>query len=288
MAFDARNAYIGTMSETRRLAFTKMNGLGNDFVIIDARDRDLSLSGDEVRALAERNNEATKGCDQLLVIHQPRGTGDVFMQIFNADGSEVEACGNGTRAVAAFLARQGNKAVTLETLAGALACRTQIAGAQAQAQAEVDMGLPDIGAPLSLHKDLPDALPVSVGNPHGVIFVATGTAGLAAQYGFQLEQNEAFPDRANINFASLQGDNLLRLDTWERGVGLTKACGTGACATAVAAVTQGLCQAGAVHVRPPYNQNDNPHDVLVIDYVPDTHLRMSGPVAFDFDGEADI
>jgi diaminopimelate epimerase len=136
---------------------------------------------------------------------------------------------------------------------------------------------------MSLHQDLPDALPVDVGNPHGVIFVATGTAGLAAQYGFQLERHAAFPQRANINFASLQGDNLIRLDTWERGVGLTKACGTGACAAAVAAIAQGLCAPVAVTVRPPYNQDDNATDVLMIDYQPDTHLLMTGPVAHDFD-----
>ena len=148
--------------------------------------------------------------------------------------------------------------------------------------------MPSIGAPISLHKDLPDALPVTIGNPHAIIFVETGTAGLAAQYGFQLEQHSAFPDKANINFASLQGDNVLRLDTWERGVGLTKACGTGACATAIAAVTQGLCAAGEVNVRPPFNQDDNDADMLVIDYQPEAHVLMRGLVAFEFDGEVTL
>jgi len=274
------------MSETRTIAFTKMNGLGNDFVIIDARDNALSLSGDDVRALAAREHVQTKGCDQLLVIHPPRNSGDVFMQIFNADGSEVEACGNGTRAVAAFLARNNMAAVTIETLGGSLACTATRADGQASAQ--VAMPLPQIGAPTSLHPDLPEALPVNVGNPHAVIFVATGTAGLAAQYGFQLERHQAFPENANINFASLQGENVLRLDTWERGVGLTKACGTGACATAIAAITQGLCAAGEVIVRPPYNQDDNDADILTIDYRPESHVLMRGPVAFEFDGEASL
>jgi len=274
------------MSEPRTIAFTKMNGLGNDFVIIDARDKDVSLSADEVRALADRNNAATKGCDQLLVIHPPRDAGDIFMQIFNADGSEVEACGNGTRAVAAFLARHGSTAAEIKTLGGVLSCQTDLADNQAKVQ--VAMPMPSIGAPISLHKDLPDALPVSIGNPHAVIFVETGTAGLAAQYGFQLERHSAFPDKSNINFASLQGDNVLRLDTWERGVGLTKACGSGACSTAIAAVTQGLCAAGAVTVRPPFNQDDNDAHVLVIDYQPEAHVLMRGPVAFDFDGEVTL
>lgn len=274
------------MSETRTIAFTKMNGLGNDFVIIDARDNALSLSGDAVRALAAREHEQTQGCDQLLVIHPPRNAGDVFMQIFNADGGEVEACGNGTRAVAAYLAQRGMAAAAIETLGGMLACTATLDDAQASAQ--VRMTLPDIGAPISLHPDLPDALPVTIGNPHAVIFVETGTAGLAAQYGFQLERHKAFPERANINFVSLQGDNILRLDTWERGVGLTKACGTGACASAIAAVAQGFCSAGAVTVRPPFNQDDNGTDVLRIDYQPESHVLMGGPVAFEFDREASL
>lgn len=260
-----------------------MNGLGNDFVIIDARQEDITLTADEVRALAAREHPQTQGCDQLLLIHPPRGTGDFFMQIFNADGGEVEACGNGTRAVAAFLARHGVPEMRLDSLGGALSCR-----AAAGQQVEVDMPLPDIGTALSLHTDLPDALPISVGNPHAVIFVETGTAGMAAQYGFQLEHHKAFPQGANINFASLQGDNVLRLDTWERGVGLTKACGTGACATAIAAVTQGLCAPGPVTIRPPFNQDDNADDVLVITYQPNQILRMSGPVTFEFDAEAHL
>ncbi len=288
MAFQPINPYIVCMSAHRTIGFSKMNGLGNDFVIIDGRDEEITLSGDDVRALADRNNHDTKGCDQLLVIHPPRRTGDesgdFFMQIFNADGGEVEACGNGTRAVAAFFARLGKTSVHIDSLGGMLTCDTQ--SSDKGAQVRVAMPLPDIGAPLSLHKDLPDALPVNIGNPHAVIFVETGTAGLAAQYGFQLERHKAFVDKANINFASLCSENILRLDTWERGVGLTKACGTGACATAIAAVTQGLCAAGTVTIRPPYNQNDNAQDVLLIDYQPQCHILMTGPVAFDFDGEA--
>ena len=286
MAFGQGNPYIGTMSDTHTIAFTKMNGLGNDFVIIDARDKGLSLSSDDVRRLADRENVTTKGCDQLLVIHPPKSDGDVFMQIFNADGSEVEACGNGTRAVAAFLAQGEAASINIDSLGGLLACQTSTS--ETAMQVRVAMKLPEIGSAVSLHKNLPDALPVIVGNPHAVIFVETGTAGLAAQYGFQLERNRHFPERANISFASIAGDNILRLDTWERGVGLTKACGTGACATAVAAVTQGLCTQGEVHLRPPFNQDDNAHDVLVIDYRRDTHLFMSGPVHFEFDAEVTL
>ncbi|MEE3059349.1 MAG: hypothetical protein VX315_04405, partial [Pseudomonadota bacterium] len=112
------------MSRTRSIAFTKMNGLGNDFVVIDARRERLALAAEDVRALAARDHAATKGCDQLLILHPNRnagrGKGDVFMQIFNADGSEVEACGNGARAVAAYLARQGTPEPVIETLGGTL------------------------------------------------------------------------------------------------------------------------------------------------------------------------
>jgi diaminopimelate epimerase len=104
--------------------------------------------------------------------------------------------------------------------------------------------------------------------------------------GFNWNATAPFRNAPILILPCLQGDNLIRLDTWERGVGLTQACGTGACATAIAAITLGLCTPGAVTVRPPYNQDDNDADVLVIDYQPDTHLLMSGPVQFDFDGEA--
>ena len=274
------------MSDASTIAFSRMNGLGNDFIIIDAYDTELSLSGDGVRALAARENKATKGCDQLLVIHPPRASGDVFMQIFNADGSEVEACGNGARAVAAFLAQRGMAQATLETLGGTLRCEARVA--DDKAAVSIAMPLPVFEPTISLHKDLPAAHRVNMGNPHGVIFVATGTAGLAAQYGFQLEHHKAFAQGANINFARLQGDNLIRLDTWERGVGLTQACGTGACATAAAAIAQGLCTAGVVTIRPPFNKDDNAQDVIAIDYIPDNHLTMSGPVAFEFDGEVSL
>ncbi len=271
------------MSTEHTIAFTRMNGLGNDFIIIDARDTLCALSGNDVRVLAARDNPTTQGCDQLLILHPPKAGGDVFMQIFNADGSEVEACGNGARAVAAFLARHGLTHSTLETLGGTLACTTTLDGDAAGVS--IAMPLPIFEPNMSLHKDLPVAQRVNMGNPHGVIFVAAGTAGLAAQYGFQLERHQSFPEGANINFARLQGDNLIRLDTWERGAGLTQACGTGACATAAAAVAAGLCAAGKVTMRPPFNKDDNDVDVIVIDYVPDDHLTMSGPVVFEFDGE---
>ena len=235
------------MSQTRSIAFTKMNGLGNDFVVIDARRENARLGAAEVRALAARDNTHTKGCDQLLILHPPRNTGDVFMQIFNADGSEVEACGNGARAVAAYLARSGTSEPIIETLGGTLHARTTTQS-ETKIFPAIIMPMPrrnwqDIPlaeevpdtSQVSLHRDLPPVFMVNVGNPHAVIFVESGTAGLAAQYGFELERNRLLQHGANINFAACTGDNIIELDTWERGAGLTQACGTGACATAVAA-----------------------------------------------------
>ena len=169
------------------------------------------------------------------------------MQIFNADGSEVEACGNGARAVAAYLARLGTSEPVIETLGGILQTRTATPSETKYSPAIImptprrgwqDIPLaeemPDTSQ-VTLHPDLPPAFMVNVGNPHAVIFVESGTAGLAAQYGFELEKNRLLPAGANINFAACTGDNIIELDTWERGAGLTQACGTGACATAVAA-----------------------------------------------------
>ena len=299
------------MSQTRSIAFTKMNGLGNDFVVIDARRENARLGAAEVRALAARDHAVTNGCDQLLILHPPRNTGDVFMQIFNADGSEVEACGNGARAVAAYLARLGTSEPVIETLGGTLHARTTT-------QSETNIipaiimpmprrhwqdiplaeAMPDTSC-ITLHRDLPPAFMVNVGNPHAVIFVDGGTAGLAAQYGFELEKNRLLPEGANINFAACTGDTIIELDTWERGAGLTQACGTGACATAVAAFHLGKIDNhnNEFRIEPPCARDpelknnsdragihqDNLLEILV-DY--DGHsLAQQGPVAFEFEAE---
>ena len=299
------------MGQTRSIAFTKMNGLGNDFVVIDARRENARLGAAEVRALAARDHAVTNGCDQLLILHPPRNIGDVFMQIFNADGSEVEACGNGARAVAAYLARLGTSEPVIETLGGTLHARTTT-------QSETNIfpaiimpmprrhwqdiplaeAMPDTSC-ITLHRDLPPAFMVNVGNPHAVIFVESGTAGLAAQYGFELERNRLLQHGANINFAACTGDNIIELDTWERGAGLTQACGTGACATAVAAFHLGKIDNhnNEFRIEPPCARDpelkdnsdragihqDNLLEILV-DY--DGHsLAQQGPVAFEFEAE---
>lgn len=221
------------------IAFTKMNGLGNDFIVIDARETALTLRPEHIRQLAARENRDTKGCDQLLIMREPVGSATVLMEIYNADGSQVEACGNGTRAVAALLAQEH---CTIETLGGVLACHVEKDGL-----VTVDMGQPRLAPSdipvsdpnidprsVSLHEDLPPACLVSMGNPHAVIFVDGDPRQMAAHYGPELEHHALFPARANINFCVVHDAGHLQLATWERGAGLTKACGTGACATAVA------------------------------------------------------
>lgn len=291
------------MNTHTNISFSKMNGLGNDFVIIDARANGVALNTSHVRHLAARDNKLTQGCDQLLVIQPARGTGDVFMQIFNQDGSEVAACGNGTRAVAAYMAQKhGQVEVAIETLGGVLQAHTQADGDNYHPQVRMplpqfnwrDIPLsqaPETTASVAMHQQLPNGFMVNVGNPHAVFFLDTtpgATAAMAAQYGPELETDGLFPERANINFAMLVGDNILRLDTWERGVGLTAACGTGACATAIAAIESALVDGPRVTIRPPANDDDNDNDVIHITYRPGKELIMAGPVRFDFDAQAPI
>jgi len=273
------------------IAFTKMNGLGNDFVVIDARPDGLMLSVEAVRHLAARDNAVTKGCDQLLLILPPRAAGDIFMQIFNTDGSEAEACGNGTRAVAAYLARHdGTAQWAIDTLGGLLNCVVD-----ADAMVSVNMGQPrfdwqDIPTAqavedtrcVPLHNDLPPAFLVNVGNPHAVFFVDSQSdpEQLAKHYGPMLEHHELFPQKANIGFVRSGDHNEIYLRVWERGAGLTKACGSGACAAAIAAMALGKVAPLNVGVHQPVgilhvSRTDNGLGDVI----------MRGPATFEFDGE---
>lgn len=299
------------------MPFTKMNGLGNEFIVIDARQTGTlpALTNKAVRGLAEGTHPDTHGFDQLLVIRPPRGNGDCFMEIRNADGGEVEACGNGTRAVAAFLHRQNSQTSKtgktdwqIETLGGDLACRvdTQSATGDADIRVNVTLPAPKFGwqdipvaeeistAGAKLHKDLPLAFLVNIGNPHAVIFASRKTKWMASKYGSDLEHHALFPQRANINFGQILRDYArptILLHTWERGTGLTMACGTGACATAIAAVELGVTLTAdgvlrtEVDIMPPVNRDRNESDIITIHYVPGApDFMMRGPCAFEFDG----
>lgn len=267
--------------------FLKMHGLGNDFVIFDARRQPLRLDAPGVRAIADRRLGI--GCDQVVVIEPPReSAADAFMVLFNADGSEVSACGNASRCVAWLLMREtGRAAVVLQTQAGLLE-----AAAASDGWVTVDMGparldwqdVPLASARDTLHlgvflEELHDPVGVGMGNPHCVFFVADAEAVDLARLGPSLEHHPLFPQRVNVEVAQVLSPERIRMRVWERGAGITMACGTGACATVVAAARRGLTGRAAAVVLDGGS--------LFIEWLPDNHVRMTGPVAVSFSGVLD-
>jgi diaminopimelate epimerase len=259
--------------------FEKMHGLGNDFVIFDARETPLEMDEAIARALADRRTGI--GCDQLIVI-EPSDVADLRMRIWNSDGSEVEACGNASRCVALIAGGRSR----IETKGGV------IDGVAGVGEAEVDMGAPRFGweeIPLAYAldtasmpigwEDLKEPAAVNVGNPHVIFFVEDADAIDLARVGGVIENDPLFPERINVNVASLEGGSL-RLRVWERGVGLTQACGTGACATAVAAIRRKLV-ASPVEVR-------LPGGTLTISWSPGGTIRMRGGATHVFSGEVTL
>ncbi len=264
--------------------FIKMHGLGNDFVVVDARREPFEPDPGAARAIADRRFGV--GCDQLIVMEPPaNGRADVFMRIRNADGGEVEACGNATRCVASLvMAENGAERCTVETRAGLLHAASLAEGAIAVDMGEIRCGWQEI--PLAQEMDtlnldlalgpLSAPVAVNVGNPHAVFFVDDAEAIDLESLGPELEHAPLFPERANIGVAQLTADDRLRVRVWERGVGVTRACGTGACAAAAAAHRRGLtCR--QVEVR----LDGGP---LALDWREDGHMVMTGPVATSFTG----
>ena len=299
-----------TNGQDKLIPFSRMNGLGNDFIIFDVME-DASLLPDDIsetvwRHIADRDNPATKGCDQILILRPAGAVSDCFMDIRNADGSQAESCGNGTRAVAAYLAKhKGLTNPVIETLGGQLACAVL-----PENRVEVSMPAPkfawaDIPVAeevktngVKLHDELPPAFLVNVGNPHAVFFASKKTKWMASKYGSELEIHALFPQQANINFAQILRDferATILLHTWERGAGLTKACGTGACATAIAAIELGATRLSdgtlrtEVDIMPPINRDRNESDIITIRYQPgaETYI-MRGPAEFEFDGKVKL
>jgi diaminopimelate epimerase len=267
--------------------FIKMHGLGNDFVVIDARKEPLILSDAQARAVADRKTGV--GCDQFIVIEPPKnGTADAAMQIRNADGGEVEACGNATRCVAQLLMReQGKSRIAIDTVAGLL-----LAEDAGNGRVAVDFGparlewreIPLARAMDTLHLDvtlgpLSDPVGVNIGNPHAVFFVPDAEAIDLKTLGPQLEHHPLFPERCNIEAATVLSPTRIRMRVWERGVGITRACGTGACATLVAAARRGLTERKADVILD--------GGTLEIEWTADSHVRMTGPVATSFSGVLD-
>jgi diaminopimelate epimerase len=270
-----------------RIAFRKMHGLGNDFVVLDQRRDPCRIDAAAARALANRRTGI--GCDQLLLLEPPRdGRAQVFMRILNPDGSEAEACGNGTRCVVALLAAEtGLRDVAIETVAGLLRATVDQTGI-----ATVDMGEPRFGwrdIPLAremdtLHVDLrrgPLADPVctSIGNPHATFLVDSAEAIDLADLGPGLEHDTLFPARANIGVAAVRDRRTIRFRVWERGAGITRACGSGACAAMVAAHRRGLVD-DRVTVALDGGE-------LAIAWAGSGSVLMSGPATLSFEGTFD-
>jgi diaminopimelate epimerase len=276
------------MNGSATLAFRKMNGLGNDFVVLDGRARTILLTADAIRRVSDREHGI--GCDQLIVL-EPSSKADVFMRIFNADGSEVGACGNAARCVAWLIAQEtGRPEVTVET--GSELLRAQVENAQ---QVTIDMGAPrfawdqiplaepfhdttgvelqigPIDAPV-LHS--PSV--VNIGNPHAIFWVDDVETHDLNRFGPLLENHPIFPERANISLAHVTARDAITLKTWERGAGLTLACGTAACAATAAAVRKKLTDR-RVTVTLPGGQ-------LLIEWGEDGRILMSGPAALEFEG----
>jgi diaminopimelate epimerase len=279
------------MSALANRAFVKMNGLGNAIVVVDMRRQPDAISAEEARAAAQ---PAGAPCDQLMALYPPRTAGtESFVRIYNSDGSEAEACGNGMRCVAALLGRDtGRTAAAYETSAGVL----QTWQDAASGQFTVDMGPPrfawneiplaerfadtraialPIGPPDKPILHAPSA--VNMGNPHAIFWVEDVEAYDLAKLGPLLEHHPMFPERANITLCAVKSPEHVVIRTWERGAGLTKACGSAACAAAVAAARLGRT-GRKVRVTLPGG------DLAVEWRERDGHVLMTGPVEFEFEG----
>jgi len=270
-----------------KIPFLKMHGLGNDFVVLDGRQTTIPVDAAAARALADRRTGI--GCDQVILLEPPRHPGaQVLMRIHNPDGGEAEACGNATRCVADLLRREtGNPRVRIETIAGLLE-----AEALPDGRIAVDMGPARTSwreIPLGRAMDTervelglgPLAGPVctNIGNPHATFFVDDAEAIDLAALGPVLEHDPLFPQRANIGVAAVRDRKNIRLRVWERGAGITRACGSGACAALVAAHRRGLAGRRAAVVLD--------GGVLDIAWREDGHVVMTGPVALSFEGAFD-
>ena len=264
--------------------FRKMHGIGNDFVVLDGRAQKIDLSVAQARTLADRRWGV--GCDEILIIEGPKDGGDAFMGVRNADGSVAENCGNGARCVADVLMNESGKTkVVLETLGGPIT-----ATRAAKGLVSVDMGPARLKwneIPLAEDCDtlhvpvtegpLRDPVAVSMGNPHAVFFVPDAETVALETLGPKLEHNAMFPQRANIEVVHAQSRTHLRMRVWERGSGITMACGTGACATAVAAIRRGMSERT---VKVMLDGGD-----LEIEWrESDGHVIMTGPATHSFSG----
>ncbi len=270
-------------------AFLKMHGLGNDFVVFDARAQAVAMTAEAARAIADRRTGV--GCDSVILMERSRAGADAAMRVFNADGSDGGQCGNAARCLALLLFEDGRARATLDTVSGRLICAKAEGGL-----VTVDMGEPRLDwteIPLAERMDTrridlkigplddpylwgPGA--VSMGNPHAVFFVDDVARYAIDRLGPMVENHPLFPDRANVSFVQVLDEGHLRLRVWERGVGITNACGTAACAATVAGVRRNLTgrratvtlDGGDLHIE--WRERDG-------------HVLMTGPAELAFRGE---
>jgi diaminopimelate epimerase len=275
-----------------RIDFTKMHGVGNDFIVFDAPADPSLLAPERLRSLADRRTGI--GFDQALVLEPPRRADSVaFYRIFNADGDEVEQCGNGARCIAALMHRRGlarNDAITLESPAGVIQARIDDGG-----RVSVDMGVPDFNpaalpfeAPreaeryaLDVEGEAHEIGAVSIGNPHAVLTVADVDEAPVATLGPAIEHHARFPRRVNVGFLEVRGRDSVRLRVHERGAGETRSCGTGACAAVAVGRRRGLLDAGVrVSVR---------GGELQVNWVGSgAHIWLTGPTEISFQGHLEV
>lgn len=275
-----------------RLKFTKMHGLGNDFVVLDAINQSVDLSPERVRRLADRHFGI--GCDQLLVVERAGDPAvDFRYRIFNADGGEVEQCGNGARCFVRFVHDKGLTAkgeIRVETKSGVIAPRLEASG-----EVTVDMGVPrlrpaeipfvsDTDAvvqPLEVAGEQLGITAVSMGNPHAVQVVADVDLAPVMTQGPLIERHPRFPARVNAGFMEVVDAHHVRLRVFERGTGETLACGTGACAAVVAGILRGLLVS-------PVKVSTRGGDLSIAWSGPGNSVRMTGPAVTVFEGELDL
>ena len=271
-----------------KLKFTKMHGLGNDFVVIDGVRQQVNLSPAQIRALADRRFGV--GCDQVLLVEPAQGDADFRYRIFNADGGEVEHCGNGARCFVAFVRDQGlttKREIRVETKNGVIVPRLDPNG-----DVTVDMGIPRLKAeqvpfiggtgaavePLDVDGRQVMITAVSMGNPHAVQVVDDIERAPVATQGPRIEHHPRFPQRVNAGYVQVIDRATIALRVWERGAGETLSCGTGACAAAVAVMRRGLADS-------PLRVQTRGGDLVIAWEGEGTPLFMAGPAASVFEGE---
>ncbi len=265
-----------------KLAFTKMHGAGNDFAVFDFTDRPFNLNSENLKAIADRHLGV--GCDQVLVVERPQAAGaDFRYRIFNADGGEVEQCGNGARCFVRFVHARGltaKREIRVETLGGMIRPRLEADG-----EVSVDMGAAAVELPLvqkiQVEENTVEVTVLSIGNPHAVQFVADVADAPVTTQGPLIETHPRFPNRVNAGYAQVLDRHGLKLRVWERGAGETLSCGTGACAATVAGIARGL-------LASPVRVETRGGTLTVAWAGGDNPVSMKGPAVTVFEGTLEI